>query len=127
MRDLCLSMLVESHVGSSREAIKADLVDKIVYDDPSVFRRLCVPKVDNTFVAECTKSLKITHAEDINLLKTLAEAAAKKDTNYLEYAEILDTANDQNKGERSGNHGSLEEKNMYDPLVHGILFRQFLS
>ena len=27
--------VVESHVGTSHDAIKADLVDKIIYDDPS--------------------------------------------------------------------------------------------
>ena len=32
-----LNQLVESHVESSREAIQADLVDKIVYDDFQVF------------------------------------------------------------------------------------------
>ena len=29
-----LNNLVESHVGSSRDAIKADLLEKIVYNDP---------------------------------------------------------------------------------------------
>jgi len=121
-----LNQLVESHVGSSREAIKADLVDKIVYDDPAVFRRLCVAQVDDAFVEKCAASLKVAYKEDIDLLKTLAEATAKKPVDVLEYAEITDTANDQNKEERSGNHGSVEEKKMYDPLVHDFLNLSFL-
>jgi hypothetical protein len=39
----------------------------------------------------------------------------------LEIEEINDTANDLHKEERSGNHGSAEEKKMYDPLVRVIL------
>jgi len=121
-----LNPLVESHVGSSREAIKADLVDKIVYDDPAVFRRLCVAQVDDAFVENCAASLKVAYKEDIDLLKTLAEATAKKPVDVLEYVEITDATHNQNKEERSGNHGSVEEKKMYDPLVYDILDLSFL-
>ena len=37
-----LNNLLESHVGSNRDAIKADLLGKVVYDDPAVFKRLRV-------------------------------------------------------------------------------------
>ena len=121
-----LNQLVESHVGSSREAIQADLVDKVVYDDPAVFRRLCVAQVDDVFVEKCAASLNVAYKEDIDLLKTLAEATAEKPVEVLEYAEITDVTHDQNKEERSGNHGSAEEKKMYDPLVHDILNLSFL-
>jgi hypothetical protein len=53
-----LNNLVESHVGSNRDAIKADLLGKVVYDDPAVFKRLRVDQVDNDFVARCLASFK---------------------------------------------------------------------
>ena len=54
-----------------------------------------------------------------------AEATTKENIEDLEYAKILDTADDQG---REG-HGSIQEKNMCDRLVpvHSILFRHFLS
>src|SRR5882762_2671534 len=113
--------LVESHVGTSRAAIKADLVDKIVYDDPAVFKPLRVDQVDKNFVATCVTSFNAANTEDISLLKELVERASKKTSEELEIEEINDTANDLNKEERSGNHGSSEEKKMYDPLVPVIL------
>jgi len=112
--------LVESHVGTSRAAIKADLVDKIVYDDPAVFKRLRVDQVDRSFVATCVTSFDAANAEDISLLMELVERASKKTPEELEIEETNDTANDLNKEERSGNHGSSEEKKMYDPLVRVI-------
>ena len=65
--------LVESHVGSSRDAIKADLLEKIVYDDPAVFKRLRVDQVDSNFVAMCAASFKTVNTEDIDILVKLAE------------------------------------------------------
>ncbi|KAF8966884.1 hypothetical protein BDZ97DRAFT_2057176 [Flammula alnicola] len=109
-----LNRLVESNVGSSRDAIKADLVGKIVYDDPAVFMRLRLDEVNNNFVAICAASLKVENTDDINLLKELAEKASQK---LPEVEEANDKANDPNKERRSGNHGSAEEKRMYDPLV----------
>jgi len=88
-----------------------------------MLRRLCVAQVDN-FVAEYAKSSKIRHADDICFLKISAEATTKENIEDLEYAEILDTADDQGREE----HGSIQEKNMCDRrLVHSILFRHFLS
>jgi len=54
-----------------------------------------------------------------------AEATTKENIEDLEYAKILDTADDQG---REG-HGSIQEKNMCGRLVpvHSILFRHFLS
>lgn len=118
LRSNTLNHLVESHVGTSRAAIKADLVDKIVYDDPAVFRRLRIDRVDMDFVATCTASFNAANAEDISLLINLATRASKKTPEDLENEEIIDTANDLYKEEKSGNHGSTEEKKMYDPLVH---------
>ncbi|KAF8971209.1 hypothetical protein BDZ97DRAFT_1346930 [Flammula alnicola] len=67
----------------------ADLVGKIVYNDPAVFRRLRVNQ--------------------------LTEQASMKTPEALELQEINNKANDPNKEERSGNHGCAEEKRMYDP------------
>jgi hypothetical protein len=116
-----LNHLVESHVGTSRDAIKVDLVDKIVYDDLAVFRRLRVERVSTNLVTACAASFNAENTEDIKLLKELVERASKKTPEALEFEEINDTANDLNKEEKSGNHGSAEEKKMYDPLVCDIL------
>ena len=116
-----LNHLVESHIGTSRAAIKADLVEKIVYDDPAVFRRLCIDQVNRNLVATCAASFNATNAEDISLLIELVERASKKTPEELEIEEIYDTASDLKKEERSGNHGSAEEKKMYDPLVRVVL------
>ena len=121
LRSNTLNHLVESHVGTSRAAIEADLVDKIVYDDPVVFRCLRIDHVDRNFVTTCAASFYTANAEDIGLLMEVVERASKKTPEELEIEEINDTANDLHKEERSGNHGSAEEKKMYDPLVRIIL------
>ena len=112
-----LNNLVESHVGSNRDAIKTDLLNKIVYDDPAVFKRLRVDEVDSGFVARCEASFKAANSVDIDTLLMLVEKASKKTPDQLEQAEIEDKASDPKKEEKSGNHGSVEEKKMYDPLV----------
>jgi hypothetical protein len=117
-----MNNLVESHGGTSRDAIKADLVDKIVYDDLAVFRRLRIERVSTSFVAACMASFNADNTEDIKLLKELVERASKKTPEALEIEEINNTANDLNRpGEKSGNHGSVEEKKMYDTLVRDII------
>ena len=103
-----LNHLVESHVGT--QAMKADLVDKIVYDDPAVFRRLRIDQVNKDFVAACAASFNAANAQDIRLLIKLVEITE------LEIEEINDATNILNKEERSGNLASEEEKKMYDPL-----------
>jgi hypothetical protein len=120
LRSNTLNHLVESHVGTSRAAIKADLVDKITYDDPAVFRRLRIDQVNRNFVATCAASFNAANAEDISLLMELVERASKKTPEELEIEEINDTASDLNK-EESGNRGSAEEKKMYDPLGRVVL------
>ena len=55
-RYLQLNHLIESHVGTSRAAIKADLVNKIVYEDPAVLKGLRIDHVDRNFVATCAAS-----------------------------------------------------------------------
>jgi hypothetical protein len=52
--------------------------------------------------------------------------ASKKTPDALEEEEYEDKASDSEKEERSGNHGSAEEKKMYDPLVCNTL-RDFSS
>jgi hypothetical protein len=110
LRPNTLNHLVESHVGTSRAAIKADLVDKIVYD---VFRRLRIDQVNRNFVATCTASFNAENAEDISLLMELVERASKKTPEELETEEINDTASDLNKEEKGGTRGSAEERKMY--------------
>jgi hypothetical protein len=116
-----LNNLVESHVGSNRDAIKADLLGKVVYDDPAVFKRLRVDQVDKDFVARCLASFKTANSKDIDNLVGLVGKASKKTPDDLEMEENEDKAGDTKKEEKSGNHGSAEEKKMYDPLVCNAL------
>ena len=116
-----LNLLVDSKVETSRSAVKAELNGRIVYDDNNVFRRLRIDDVDNDFVAACVGSFKQDNEADINLLADLAQQASKKTNEDLEQEEIADKAGDVDREERSGNHGSAEEKKMYDPLVCDIV------
>ena len=112
-----LDHLSESHVGTSRDAIKSDLVGKIVYDDPTVFRRLRIDQVDKDFVTACAASFNVVNAKDIKFLIKLEEKTSKKKTpEELETEENNDAKDDLNKEKKSGNHGSVEEKKMYKPL-----------
>jgi len=104
-----LNHLAESIVGSSRNAIKVDLVNKIIYDDPAVFRHQRIDQVNNDFVAVCVTSFKAANTEDIKLLKALTEQALKKMPEVMEFEEIKGRASDSNKVVRSVNHGSAEE------------------
>ncbi|GLB41613.1 hypothetical protein LshimejAT787_1002130 [Lyophyllum shimeji] len=117
LRSDALSYLVESKVGSSRNAVKANLVDKIVYDDPAVFRRLRTHQVNDNFVASCAASFQAVNADDIETLKGVAARALNQKVEDLEEEEAADKASDPKKEEKSGNHGSAEEKKMYKPLV----------
>ncbi|KAF8804616.1 hypothetical protein BYT27DRAFT_6693414 [Phlegmacium glaucopus] len=99
--------LVESNVGSCREDI--NLASKIVYDDPSVFRRLRVDEVDDDLVATCASTLKFLYASDVSLLKELAEQASRKSPDAL-VEEVGNKRSDNDREEKSGNHGSVEEK-----------------
>ena len=85
-----------------------------------MFRCLYFERVSANLVASCATSFKAKNAEDIKLLKDLVERASKKTPEALELEKINDTVNDLNKQEKSGNHGSAEEK-MYDPLVRNTL------
>ena len=79
-----LNNLVESYVGSrsNRDAVKVDLSNKIVYDDPTVFRRLRlrIDQFDNDFVAKCGASFKAAKSGDIDIdtLVMLVEKASEK-------------------------------------------------
>ncbi|KAF8174887.1 hypothetical protein BJ912DRAFT_989456 [Pholiota molesta] len=116
-----MNYLSESKVASSRDAVKADLVGKITYDDdsekPTVFNRLGVKHVDEKFVSACATSLTEEKKEYIATLKEVAENAFGTRLEDLEAEEVVDKANDKDKGEKSGNHGSAEEKRMYNPLL----------
>ncbi|KAF8804950.1 hypothetical protein BYT27DRAFT_7169707 [Phlegmacium glaucopus] len=111
-----LNNLAESNVYSSRNAIKDDLENKIAYNDATVFKRLRVDQVDDNFVSTCAASIQANYTEDISILKELVKQASQKTHDDLEAEEVWDKANDKNK-EQSGNHGSVEEKKMYAPLV----------
>ena len=102
-------MSESSNVESSHDDNTVDLASKIVYDDPSVFRRLRVDEV-----ATCTSTLKFLYASDISLLKDLAEQASRNSPDALGVEEVGEKRSDNNREEKSG---SEEEKMMYDPIL----------
>lgn len=112
-----MTPLPTSDVNSSRNALKSDLIDKIVYDDPSVFRRLFLENVDDRLVKSCAASFQATNRDDIDTLKDVSNKTSKRTVEDLELEEKNDKLSDTNKEETSGNHGSAEERRMYDPLV----------
>jgi len=116
-----LNHLFKSNTNSSRDAIKADLAGKILYDDPTVFARLRVDEHATCFVTNCAESLKADFADEIALLKELVETASKRLPDKLEQEEKVDAMTDRDTETRSGNHGSVEEKKMYLPLVRIFL------
>ncbi|PPQ70566.1 hypothetical protein CVT25_012036 [Psilocybe cyanescens] len=107
-----LNFLMESRFGSSRETIKAELVNKITYDDPNVFRRLRIVDIPHDLVEKCAASLDTENAEDIALLKGVAATASNKLPDDLEEEEEAN-----NDVAQSGNNGTEEERKMYAPIV----------
>jgi hypothetical protein len=120
-----LNNLAESSAETSRDAIKSDLKNNIAFNDQTVFKRLRIDQVDDNFVSTCTASIQANNMEDITILTDLVKKASRKTLDNLEDEERLDKANDKNKEEKSGNHGSAEEKKMYGPLVRNILPKFF--
>jgi len=118
-----LNHLFTSNIDSSRDAIKNDLrgPGKILYDQTMVFTRLRVHEHNKQLVTNCAKSLTAAFADDIALLRELAAQASTKLPDQLEQEEKEDATNDPNKDIQSGNHGSVEEKKMYAPLVRTFL------
>ncbi|GLB44349.1 hypothetical protein LshimejAT787_1602790 [Lyophyllum shimeji] len=101
---------------------RSDIAVKVVYDDEgTIFRRHLVDQVDSDLGATCAASFEATNAKDINPPKDLAAQAAKKDLCPSELEEIIDNANDRDREETSDNHGSAEERQMYDLLVRTAL------
>lgn len=92
------------------------MIDKIVYDDPSVFRRLFLEN-DDKLVKSCAASFQAANRDDIDTLKDVSNKTSKRTVEDLELEEKNDKLSDPNKKETSGNHGSVEERRMYTPLV----------
>ncbi|KAF8072224.1 hypothetical protein FPV67DRAFT_1623110 [Lyophyllum atratum] len=109
--------LAESNCESSRYALEEELASRIIYDDPAVFRRLRTHQVDDNFVASCVASFRAVNADDIETLKALAARASNREVEELEQWESLDNGEDTEREDISGNHGSEEELEMYEPLV----------
>jgi hypothetical protein len=118
--------LGDSNIGFKCNAINADLVNEITYDDPTVFKRLRVLDVAENFVLGYAASLKEQRKDDIELLKIVADQASRKSPDTLEHEDIADKINDKDWEGRSGNHGTAGEKLMYDPLVRILSFASLL-
>lgn len=108
---------IQDYRNSTRTALKVDLKDKIVYEDPQSIQNILnkclhINDIDDTDVNECAKSLKIEKSADIEKLNTLAQRASGRKVQDLETEEKEDTdATEDRRG------GSSQEKEMYDPLV----------
>ncbi|KAF8072220.1 hypothetical protein FPV67DRAFT_1623101 [Lyophyllum atratum] len=116
--------LFESNCESSRYALKAELASRIIYDDPAVLRHLRTHQVNDNLVASCAASFQATNADDIETLKVVAARASNREVEELEQWEALhkaeeafEKAEDTEREDISGNHGSEEEQEMYEPLI----------
>jgi hypothetical protein len=104
----------DSDARSSRIALKDELVGKLVFDDPRVFKRLALDRVSSQFVADCAQAI----TTDLHLfearreLEKLIAAAVGKPIDELEgYDEIHDSFGMRKVKKK------VEEKKMYKPLV----------
>jgi hypothetical protein len=114
-------MNFDLEVGFSLSAIKADLVVEVSYDNFTMFKHLRAHDFDNGFVSAGAAFLKEHKKEDIELLKKVEAQTSAIPLHFLEDVEVTDNANDRGKEEKSDNHGTAEEKTMYNPLVRSIL------
>jgi hypothetical protein len=115
----------DSNIGFNCNAINADLVNEITYDDPTVFKRLRVLAVAENFVLGCAAVLKEQEKDDIELLKIVADQASREFSDALDAENNADKINDEGSEERSDNHATVEEKMAYDPLVCTYTFNSF--
>ena len=66
--------------------------------------------------------MKLLCASEISLLKEMAKRASEMSLDELEDEEITDKEeSDNNRKEKSGNYGTVEENMMYNPIVRDIL------
>ena len=99
--------------------IKADLSGKILYDQPTVYKRLRVDEHATCLVTNCAE-LKVDYA--------FVEQASKKLPKQLEKEEKEDVTNDPDKDTKSGSAGTPEsESDIYisipDPYPEGAGFK----
>jgi hypothetical protein len=100
----------ESNVRSSRNAIKGELVHKLVYDDARVFDRyLGIDQVSTPLVDYCVAGFNAANEQAIEQLRKITDDAAPKPLDELEAPE-RDGEGVQRKAKR-------EEKKMYPHLV----------
>ena len=70
--------------------------------------------------------MKLFCANEISLRKEMAERASEMSLDELEDGEITDKEeSDNNREEKSGNYGTVEENMMYNPIVRDILLDLF--
>jgi hypothetical protein len=70
----------DSDARSSRIALKDELVGKLVFDDPRVFKRLALDRISHQFVANCAQAF----TTDQDLLDADTAAAISKAIEELE-------------------------------------------
>jgi len=104
----------DSDARSSRIALKDELVGKLVFDDPGVFKRLALDRVSPQFVASCAQAF--TTDQDLldarRELDNITAAAIGKPVEELEADDEVPDSSGIRKVEKKA-----EEKKMYKPLV----------
>jgi hypothetical protein len=109
----------ESNVRSSRDAIKGELANKLIFDDPRVFDRyLGIVEVPSPLVDACADNFEAANHHAIGQLQMIIGAANPRSLDDLEALE-RDDEGVQRKVKR-------EERKMYPHLVFPRNFQLFL-
>ena len=104
----------DSDARSSRIALKDEIVGKLVFDDPGVFKRLALDRISPQFVAQCAQSFT-TDQDLLNARRELDKITVAAIGKPVEELEADDEVHDSfgiSKVKKK-----VEEKKMYKPLV----------
>jgi hypothetical protein len=104
----------DSDARYSRIALKDELVGKLVFDDPRVFKRLYLDRVSSQFVAKCARAFT-TDQDLLGARRELDKITAAAIGRPIEELEADDEIHDS-FGTRKVKK-KVEEKKMYKPLV----------
>jgi hypothetical protein len=104
----------DSDARSSRIALKDELVGKLVFDDPRVFKRLALDRVSPQLVAHCAQAFT-TDQDLLDARRELDKITAAAIGRPVEELEADDEVHDSFGIKKVKK--KVEEKKMYKPLV----------
>ena len=105
----------DSDARSSRIALEDELVGKLVFDDPRVFKRLALDRVSPQFVANCAQSFT-TDRDLLDARRELDKITTATIGRPVEELEADDEVHDFFGIRKVKNN--VDEKKMCKPLVH---------